>query len=134
MLARYHIKRGQKIADLPARLRRGRRLDTRKHTSHCLRPSSEMVNEYLATGTDSAWSRFERQYLALLEERFAADREPFDRLRDLAGREDVFIGCSCPTAKNPDVRRCHTFLALRFMQGTYPDLGVEFPAEAIDRS
>ena len=70
---------------------------------------------------------FQQQYLALIRKRYAEDRQPFDDLAALARREDVYLGCSCPAAKNPDVNRCHTVLALRFMQETYRDLSVVFP-------
>lgn len=129
MLSRYHIQRGRKTENLPTRLRQGRRIDTRKHTSHCLRPSAEMVTRYLSSGSEAAWTKFRRDYRALLDKRFSTDRDPFDQLHELARSEDVFIGCSCPSAKNPDVRRCHTVLALGFMQKRYPDLDVEFPVE-----
>ena len=32
-----------------------------------------------------------------------------------------------PPAKNPDVQRCHTVLALRFMMKRYPQLEVLLP-------
>ena len=66
-------------------------------------------------------------YLRNLEERWEADPTPFDDLSDLASSQNVYIGCSCPTAKNPDVKRCHTVLALRFMKERYPALEIEFP-------
>ena len=83
-----------------------------------------MVAEVLADGSDAAWRAFARRYRAVLDERFSADRSPFDRLADLAREQDVHLGCNCPTAKNPDVRRCHTALALAFMKQHYPDLDV----------
>jgi len=125
MLARYKIHRGK----LPAGAKRpeGIRQDTRKHTRHCLRPRTEIVLEYLANPSAEAWTKFESSYLRNLEERWTADRAPFDDLAELATGENVFIGCSCPTAKNPDVKRCHTVLALKFMTERYPALEVEFP-------
>ncbi len=95
---------------------------------HCLHPEAEAVRQYLAGPTDARWQAFEARYTEALAARFAADRAPFDRLADLAMQGDVYIGCSCPTAKNPDVSRCHTVLALRFMARTYADLAVEIPA------
>ena len=68
------------------------------------------------------------QYRALIAERFAADPRPFDALADLSRAGDVWLGCSCPTAKNPDVRHCHTTLALELMRAGYPDLDVRMPA------
>ena len=127
MLARYHIQRGRRLADLPERVRAGRRMDTRKHTRHCLRPTEELVTRALASGTASAWKAFARDYTALLRQRAEADARPFDELCELALAGDVFIGCSCPSAQNPDLQRCHTVLALMFMGQRYPDLAIELP-------
>jgi hypothetical protein len=123
MLARYHMRRGK-----PPGVG-GIRQDTRKHTRHCLRPSVEMVCKYLEDPSSYSWQSFERDYFKLLECRFADDRRPFDALAALAQENDVYIGCSCPTAKNPNVYHCHTVLALRFMQQRYPRVRVAFPAE-----
>jgi uncharacterized protein YeaO (DUF488 family) len=121
VLRRYTIVRGAKASTLPA----GVRMDTRKHTRHVLRPETAMVEAALAHAQEpAAWRRFAREYHALLESRFARDRAPFDALAALARREKVYLGCSCPTAKNPDVRRCHTTLALAFMKKKYPELDV----------
>jgi hypothetical protein len=125
MLARYKIYRGKRAAD--AKLPAGIRQDTRKHTRHCLRPTAEMVSAYLANPSTEAWKKFESSYLGTLEQRWAADPTPFDDLADLATGQNVYIGCSCPTAKNPEVNHCHTVLALKFMQERYPALEVEFP-------
>lgn len=127
MLARYSMQRGRKFADYPRRVRAGTRQDTRKHTRHVLRPDAAIVNDYLAHPTEDAWSRFEKAYLAELTKRFDADRTAMDELAALASTGDLYLGCSCPTPKNPDVRRCHTVLALRFMQQRYPSLDVRFP-------
>ncbi len=127
MLARYSIERGRALADHPKRVREGARQDTRKHTRHVLRPDAARVERYLADPSDAAWRRFSKAYLRELELRFAADREPFDALAELAESRDVYLGCSCPTAKNPDVRRCHTVLALGFMRRRYPALDVRLP-------
>ena len=127
MLARYSIQRGRKISDYPKRVREATRQDTRKHTRHALRPKAEIVRGYLENPTDHAWLRFEKAYLAELAKRFAKDRSAMDELATLASRGDVYLGCSCPTAKNPDVQRCHTVLALRFMEQKYPFLRVSFP-------
>ncbi len=123
MLARYTMTRGVPASALPD----GVRQDTRKHTRHCLRPAAEMVERYLSRPTPEAWKEFERGYLELIERRFREDREPFDDLAQLARETDVYLGCSCPTKKNPDVRRCHTALALRFMRRRYPEVDVVFP-------
>jgi hypothetical protein len=88
-----------------------------------------MVTEYLADVSTTAWQEFRRNYLALLSMRFTQDRRPFDKLAELAGHNDVYIGCSCPTAKNPSVKHCHTTLALRFMKKQYPELKVLLPDE-----
>jgi len=124
-LARYTIYRGKRPDGDP--LPDGVRQDTRKHTRHVLRPPEKLVFRYLAAPGEAAWRAFERDYLAILEQRFAAEREAFDRLAAQAGAEDVFVGCNCPTKKNPDVNRCHTVIALRFMQRHYPALRVVFP-------
>lgn len=122
MLSRYTMIRGRRPAGDP--LPKGIRQDTRKHTRHCLRPTAEMVSTYLKDPTPERWRRFKKDYKALLETRIAEDREPFDTLAALARENDVYLGCSCPTRKNPDVRRCHTMLALEFMKRNYPDLTI----------
>jgi hypothetical protein len=93
MLAQYHMRRG-KPPDVA-----GIRQDTRKHTRHCLRPNEEMVARYLACTPSSSWEAFAREYVDLLERRFAEDQRPFDKLVALARENDVYIGCSCPTAR-----------------------------------
>ena len=105
----------------------GERQDTRKHTRHCLRPDTADVTRYLGDPGEAAWKAFASRYRALLERRFREDRAPFDRLAEQARDGDVYLGCSCPTRKNPDVRRCHTTLALRFMQQRYDQLEVVLP-------
>lgn len=128
MLARYSIERGRKLADYPRRIREATRQDTRKHTRHVLRPDAALVAKYLEDPTDAAWARFQKAYLRALDERYRADPAPFDELAALATEGDVYVGCNCPTAKNPDVRRCHTTLALEFMQKHYRGLEVKLPA------
>jgi len=123
MLARYQIVRGVPASKLP----RGIRQDTRKHTRHCLRPSPELVARFLDSPDDATWERFARDYRSLLRKRLDTDRGPFDELATLAMTEDVLRGCNCPTQKNPDVRHCHTWLALEFMREVYPDLPVRMP-------
>lgn len=103
------------------------RQDTRKHTRHVLRPTQALVKAYLAAPGEAAWRRFAAGYRALLEERFAGDRRPFDELAGLASSRDVYLGWSCPTRANPSVRRCHTWLALEFFRRRYPDLDVRMP-------
>jgi len=125
MLARYKIYRGKRPSDDPAP--DGVRKDTRKHTHHCLRPSADIVAAYLAAPGPQAWDKFASQYVQILEERFAKSRAPFDELAELATQTDVYLGCSCPTEKNPDVNHCHTVLALRFMQQHFRQLKVVFP-------
>lgn len=122
MLARYHMRRGRSPEV------GGIRQDTRKHTRHCLRPTVEMVTHYLADVSTAAWHEFEKKYFELLSTRFTEDRRPFDKLAELAEHNNVFIGCSCPTAKNPNVMHCHTTLALRFMKQHYPSLRVLLPS------
>lgn len=124
MLARYSIVRGARASELP----RGIRQDTRKHTRHVLRPTAELVAEVFGGARDAAaWARYATQYRALLEERFAENRAPFDRIATFARWHDVLLGCSCPSSKNPDVQRCHTVIALAFMKERYPDLDVRMP-------
>lgn len=125
MLARYQIVRGKRPAADP--LPPGRRVDTRKHTRHCLRPESAQVENLFQDMSAAGFARFAESYRATLEARLARDRSPFDALAEQAQREDVYLGCSCPTQKNPDVKRCHTVLALRFMRAHYPKLKVVFP-------
>lgn len=125
VLGRYRIVRGVRPAADP--LPEGVRQDTRKHTRHLLRPEAEQVSRLLADPSEQAFARFRAEYLQLLEERFRHDPEPFEALRVLAQRSDVFLGCNCPTQQQPDVRHCHTYLALGFFQQRYPDLVVQFP-------
>ena len=125
MLARYKIYRGRRPPDDP--LPDGIRQDTRKHTRHCLRPAEQLVAQYQSDPTPAAWKKFAEQYLLDLERRFRQDPAPYDRLVDQACEGDVFIGCSCPTKKNPDVNHCHTILALRFIKKRYPQLQVTLP-------
>jgi uncharacterized protein YeaO (DUF488 family) len=125
VLTRYRIYRGKRPPWDP--LPNGIRQDTRWRTKHSLRSTEEMVTEYLAAPSLKAWRRFRTAYFALLKQRFQEDRTKFDELAQLAREEDVFLGCSCPTKKNSRVDRCHTWLALEFMQRKYPDLRVGFP-------
>ncbi len=123
MLSRYQMKRGSRAEELPA----GIRQDIRKHTKHVLRPEADLVAEFLTSPSEVAWEKLARSYRSTVKERFAQGRGPFDELADLAGREDVLLGCSCPTKKNSDVKHCHTWLALEFMAEQYPDLDIRFP-------
>lgn len=84
----------------------------------------------LADPSAESFARFAEEYRATLQRRFAEDREPFDQLAHRAQLEDVYLGCNCPTRSNPDVRHCHTVLALEFMKKKYPQLTVRFPAPA----
>lgn len=86
-----------------------------------------MVLDYLSNPSAEAWKQYEAKYLIVLRRRFKHRRGEFDKLAALAMREDVYIGCSCPTTVNPDPLRCHTVLALHFMKVEYPELTVEFP-------
>ena len=125
MLARYKMYRFGRPDDDPQP--DGVRVDTRKHTKHFLRPDGKQVDAYLKDPSEAAWRRFRDAYLARLAERFAEDRSPFDALAERARDEDVYVGCSCPTKNNPDVRHCHTYLALGFMRERYPDLKITLP-------
>jgi|SRR5688572_29090972 len=125
MLARYRIVRGRRPDDDP--LPDGVRQDTRKHTRHVLRPSAELVAALLADSSERSFRRFASAYRALLEERFGSERERFDELARLAREQHVYLGCNCPTERQPDVRRCHTALALAFLRERYPDLDVREP-------
>ena len=126
MLARYQIVRGKRPPGNP--LPNGLRIDTRKHTQHVLRPDEAAVTELLEDPTAAAFAVFAKRYRATLEERFADDREPFDALAEAAREQDVYLGCNCPTQKQPDPKRCHTALALAFMKRKYPKLKVVLPA------
>lgn len=123
MLSRYQMARGVRESALP----KGVRQDTRKHTHHVLRPTEAIVNAFLSAPSDAAFRRFAEQYRALLDHRFVHDPGAFDALAELARSNDLYLGCSCPTKKNPDVRHCHTWLALEFFRDHYGDLDVRFP-------
>ena len=125
MLARYKLYRGKRPADDP--LPDGKRFDTRKHTRHCVRPSPEIVQRFLADPGEAEWKRFRKSYLDLLEQRFREDRAAFDQLAAQARAGDVYLGCSCPSKANPRLERCHTVLALKFLARKYRDLEVVFP-------
>src|SRR5262249_50886641 len=127
VLARYQMKRGTPASALP----KGTRIDIRVHTHHVLRPpSAAVIAAYLAAPSAAAWATLRRAYLAEVERRFARDRAPFDALAELARHADVYLGCSCPTAANPDVLHCHTVLALQFMRRRYRGLRVVLPARS----
>jgi uncharacterized protein YeaO (DUF488 family) len=129
MLSRYQIKRAAKLSSLPREVQKGIRQDTRKHTRHVLRPPGELVLGFLADpNAAGAFQRFAKGYCATLEQRFKRERGKFDELAQAARKGNVFIGCSCPTTKNPSVLHCHTWLALEFMHAKYPDLDVRFPS------
>jgi hypothetical protein len=121
MLARYQIRRGAKAAELPD----GERQDTRKHTRHALRPADSDVDAFLAGALGP--EAFAAAYRRTLAARLADDAGPFDALAARARTADVFLGCSCPTRRVPDVRHCHTWHALAFMADRYPDLVVRYP-------
>lgn len=125
VLGRYRIVRGVRPADDP--LPEGVRQDTRKHTRHVLRPEVEQVKRLLADPSEPSFVRFRAAYSSLLEARFRQDRKPFDQLYELARSTDVFLGCNCPTRQQPDIRHCHTYLALGFMRERYPQLEVQLP-------
>lgn len=82
---------------------------------------------FLADPSEASWRTFEDSYLALLSRRYADNSVAFEQLATLASEHDVFVGCSCPTKKNPNLRRCHTYLALAFMKTKFPALEVVFP-------
>lgn len=125
MIGRYRMVRGRRPAGEP--LPEGLRQDTRKHTGHVLRPDAAAVEALLAELSEDAWQAFAASYRALLEARAQSTPEAFDELARLAREGDLWLGCSCPTARNPDVRHCHTVLALEFMSRRYPDLEVRWP-------
>ena len=126
MLGRYKIYRGKRSAGDPLPV--GVRQDTRFRTRHALRPTTEMVDAFLKDVTDAAaWRGFRRAYLDLLEVRIQEDRAPFDAIAQAATEGDVFLGCNCPTQKNPRVEHCHTYLALGFMKRKYRKLEVVLP-------
>jgi len=126
MLSRYTIYR-RRPKDAPP-LPDGIRQDSRWRTRHILRPTQEMVDDYLANPNDEAWLRFKDEYLELLKTRQLEEPERFVELASLSSGNSVFIGCSCPTAKQPMIERCHTWLALEFIRQNYPEAKVRFPS------
>lgn len=99
----------------------------RKHTGRVLSPEPDAVVAFLADPSPDGFRSFRARYEKLLERRFLERRTEFDELAASASKTDVYIGCSCPTKANPDVRHCHTFLALRFMKKHYRKLKVVLP-------
>lgn len=127
MLARYKIYRGKRPDDDPKP--DGICKDIRKHVKHVLAPTKTMVETYFKNPGDKAWNKLKKEYLALLTERLKCRKDEFDTLAELATENDVFLGCNCPTQKNPDVNRCHTALALEFMKKKYPGLIIKYPVK-----
>ena len=125
MLGRYRIVRGKRPEGDP--LPEGTRQDTRKHTSHVLRPDADKVQAYLRAPGEAAWRAFTREYRRTLDKRWRTERDRFEEIAELARSTDLWLGCSCPTTKNPDVRHCHTFLALQYLEKKYPDLRIVWP-------
>jgi hypothetical protein len=125
MISRYQIVRGKRTPNNP--LPRGERQDTRKHTRHLLRPLEASVLEFLDNPTELGFQRFRKAYLSVLAERWRSERAWFDMLAALARTHDVFLGCNCASPTQPNVRHCHTWLALEFLAKAYPDLNVVFP-------
>lgn len=125
MLSRYTIyrRRPKDAGPLPD----GVRQDTRFRTRHVLRPTQEMVEAYLADPSEKQFKAFHAAYRKELKQRLAEEPEAFAALAELARKKDVYLGCNCPTQKNPDVRHCHTWMALEFMAQRFPDLDVVFP-------
>ena len=123
MLARYQITRGKTSVLAEGVARR----DIRAHRKTLLSPTSAMVKEYLKSPTDAGWKDFETQYNKILVQRFKTRRQEFDTLAEVARNEPLYIGCNCPTKQNPDVNRCHTVMALKFLKKNYPGLEVVFP-------
>ena len=58
MLARYQIVRGKRPPGNP--LPEGRRIDTRKHTHHCLRPEAAAVEAFIRDPSARRFTRFRR--------------------------------------------------------------------------
>ena len=122
-------RRPQGLADpLPDGIRK----DPRHHTKHPLRPTNTIVEAFLESSSEITWRTFRTAYLVLLEGRFGEDRSPFDELAALATDHDVFLGCNCPTRKNPRVDHCHAYLGLQFMKQKYPGPYVCLPAVSDD--
>jgi hypothetical protein len=92
-----------------------------------LRPTPELVTRFLEDPSERGFRNFRRDYLALLRERWKTERNAFDALASRATAGDVFIGCNCPTHRQPDVLRCHTSIALEFIASHYPKLSVVLP-------
>jgi len=82
---------------------------------------------FLSDPGAAAFRQFSARYESDLQARFARDRSAFDALAERAENDDVYLGCNCPTRTNPEVTRCHTVLALRFMKRKYPRLPIQMP-------
>ena len=86
-----------------------------------------VVGIYLGDISDAAWAHSEVAYLESLEQRYADNPSPFEKLAAMAMEKDVFIGCSYPTQKNPNPMHCHTVPALRFISSKFPDIEIQLP-------
>ncbi len=118
--------RGKRLPGDP--LPDGKRVDIRKHTRHVLAPEPAEVETLLADPSDPVrLAHFRQAYRSLIAARYRNDAGPFDSLAQAARRGDVYLGCSCPTKRQPDVDHCHTVLALTFMAEHYPEVEVRFP-------
>ena len=92
-----------------------------------LRPTQEMVEAYLADPSEKQFKAVRAANRKELKRRFAEEPAAFTALAALAKKKDVYLGCNCPTQKNPDVQHCHTWMALEFMAEQFPELDVVFP-------
>ena len=90
-----------------------------------------MVERLLSSPSAQGYDQFRRAYLKLLGERFVTQRTAFDDLARCAMQADVYLGCNCPTRKQPQLAHCHTVLALGFMKEAYPELSIVFPVEVL---
>jgi len=120
MIARCKFGRPMSLAQKP---KDGE--STQHNSKHVVRPTKDIVVEYLANPTDEAWEKFESAYVAILQQRFQENRKPFDELADRARNGKVLLLCDCPTKHNPAPNHCHTIPALQFMKARYPDLKVD---------
>ena len=88
----------------------GERLDITiiNNPNHVLSPTWHMVIKFKANKT--SWPEYERQYKALMRERWKERRDDILSIVAIAKEKDIYLVCFCA-----DERYCHRRLAKEFI-------------------